>query len=274
MAIDPQVIQQLTQVFQQGLTILQAAGGAATDPTADPMADPMGGGMPAMGDASADDGTDDMDMMGGDDMGMGGDDMGMGGDDGNLHDRVSQLEDHTGLKKSASAPIVVRLDNLEEHWLGETYEGSAVQRVAQLENVAGLRKAANQTRRTKQTRTPANQTRQDDAPDVIPLDSLIKAAITEGIAQVMKQQAPAAEDDELPSVESLRKSGRRNQPVVTQRRGVPHAIQSDAALTKAAQAFGYSDEDDLDQPAGLGDYLLMQYHASRSGSPVFTGDDD
>lgn len=266
--MDPQLIQQLSQIFQQGLQVLQQAGASAGAPAADPAAgapdmggDDDMGGMPA--DASA--GAPGM----GDDDDMGGDD-GMGGG-ASLHDRISQLESHTGLKKSASsAPIVDRLDMLEEHWLGEAYEGSALDRVTQLEGVVLKKSATRNTRKQSRTQQPATPA-VDDAPDVIPLDTLIKTAISEGVQQVLGQMQQTSSND-LPSITNMRKDAATSRPAYNQRRSVAsNQTQSDADLTKAAQSWGY-DEEDLDKPVSLGDALMLQYHATKSGASF--GSDD
>lgn len=270
--MDQQMIQALMGVFQQGLQILQQAqtGGSAPPgpmgaaPGAPPMGQPpMGGGAPG-GAPPMDDGMDDdddEDMYDSDD---GGDDMDddAAGDDGmgggaSLHDRVSQLEGHTGLKKSARGSLSDRLDALESQLLGQEYEGPMVDRVAQLEKAAGLGYPGD-----------------DGAPDEIPLDSLIKSAIQQGIQKGMAElvQADPGNNDDIPDVRSMRKSAREAR--YGQRRG-QQTITTDAELVKAASQFGWRD-DELDEPVTLGDALMMQYHAQQGGEPLpyDPGDDD
>ena len=169
---------------------------------------------------------------------------GMAGDGtgGSLHDRVSQLEDHTGLKKSAQGlPMAERIDALERHYLGEEFDGDPHKRVLQLEKAA----------------------RQDEAPDTIPLDVLIKSAVQEGIRQGLAQQ-----QDMLPDLNRQRYQG-------SQRRAQVSTVQSDTDLQKAAQAWGYAG-DDLDEPATLGDCLAYQWHVAQGGRalPADAMDDD
>lgn len=257
--MDQQMIQALMGVFQQGLQILQQAqtGGSAPPgpmgaaPGAPPMGQPpMGSGAPPMDD----DADDDEDMYDDDDGDMdddaAGDDDGMGGGQ-SLHDRVSQLEGHTGLKKSARGSLSDRLDALESELLGQEYEGPMVDRVAQLEKAAGISYTS-------------------DAPDEIPLDSLIKSAIQQGIQRGMAELV--ANDGNIPDVQSMRKSARGDR--YGQRRG-QRTITTDAELVKAASQFGW-DDDELDEPVTLGDALMMQYHAQQGGEPLpyDPGDDD
>lgn len=261
--MDQQMIQALMGVFQQGLQILQQAqtGGSAPPgmmgaaPGAPPMGQPpMGGGVPPMDDGMDEDDDEDMydeddgDM---DDMDDAAADDGMGGGQ-SLHDRVSQLEGHTGLKKSARGSLGDRLDALESELLGQEYEGPMVDRVAQLEKAAGISYPS------------------DDAPDEIPLDSLIKSAIQQGIQKGMAELV--ANDGDIPDVQSMRKSARGDR--YGQRRG-QRTITTDAELVKAASQFGWAD-DELDEPVTLGDALMMQYHAQQGGEPLpyDPGDDD
>jgi hypothetical protein len=262
--MDQQMVQALMGVFQQGLQILQQAqtgGSAPPGPMgaasgAPPMGQPlMGGGAPPMDDGMDEDDDEDMyDADDGDDMDddAAGDDDGMGGG-ASLHDRVSQLEGHTGLKKSARGSLSDRLDALESQLLGQEYEGPMVDRVAQLEKAAGLGYPGD-----------------DGAPDEIPLDSLIKSAIQQGIQKGMAELVQA---DEIPDVRSMRKSARDAR--YGQRRG-QRTITTDAELVKAAASqFGWND-DELDEPVTLGDALMMQYHAQQGGEPLpyDPGDDD
>lgn len=272
--MDQQLIQSLMMCFQQGLTLLQQAQAGAG------AGNPMGG-----------DGMDDGDMAGGPDDGMDEGGMGDGGavpppmadgedgdmDDmdgtamgggGTLHDRVQQLESHTGLKKSAqSLPLGERVDALEDEILGQQFEGPMVQRVAQLEKAVGgdLHKAAD-----------------DEAPQEIPLDALIKSAIANGISQGMRQmrrelqKSAAADDgDDLPEPSTLRKNAR--QATYGQRRGQQHTVSGDADLIKAAQDWGMDvgSDEDLDQPIGFGDAMMALYQITQNGEAIpYSGDDD
>lgn len=256
--MDPQLTQQLTQLVQQMLQVLQSAGGGGNDPSAmmdddddgdeqEQMAPPDGEMPMDEGDEEEDD--EQMPMDKGDAMGG-----------ASLHDRVKQLESHTGLKKSAShLPIGDRLDMLEKLHLGQCYDGAVHLRVGQLEKAL----------------------HQDDAPDVIPLDDLIKTAIAEGIKQgmgQMKMQKSAAQDDdddseyELPSIRQLRKQA--EQARISRPKRQVTVVSGDDDLTKAARAYGYTDDDDLDQPATFGDFLSAQYHALRAGTAMPMDDDD
>ena len=127
-----------------------------------------------------------------------------------------------------------------------------VDRVAQLEKAAGISYPS------------------DDAPDEIPLDSLIKSAIQQGIQKGMAELV--ANDGDIPDVQSMRKSARGDR--YGQRRG-QRTITTDAELVKAASQFGWAD-DELDEPVTLGDALMMQYHAQQGGEPLpyDPGDDD
>ncbi len=265
--MDPQTIQALMGVFQQGLQILQQAQGGGSAPGAGPMggppmagAAPMGapgaGGPPggAMGDDDDEDMDDDdySDDDGNDGMDDGDmDEDGMGGGQ-SLHDRVSQLEGHTGLKKSAGGSISDRLDALESELLGLEYEGPLVERVQQLEKAAGIGYPG------------------DDAPEEIPLDALIKSAIQSGIQQGMAELV-GDDGDDLPAPGKLRKGARGDR--YGQRRGRSPRPQSDAELIKTAAQMGW-DEGDLDEPVSLGDALMMQYHAQQSGEALPFPDDD
>lgn len=251
--MDQQLLQQLMQVFQQGLTLLQQA--------------QQGGGMD-MGDGGGNmpPGADDAAMGGGDDDMGGGDDDDMGGG-GSLHDRVSRLEDHTGLKKSASGSLSDRVDALESELLGELYEGPMSLRVGQLEKAAGVSASPR-----------SRQTEEIDAPDEIPLDSLIKSAIqqgiSEGLSKLAEQQGLPVGNlhSEYPNPASMRKAASGAVSYGT-RKASPPSIQSDAELAKAAAAWGLS-EDDLDQPMTFGDILQAQYYAAQNGTELPMGDDD
>ncbi|MBD2019330.1 hypothetical protein H6F43_03920 [Leptolyngbya sp. FACHB-36] len=255
--MDPQAIQALMQTLQQAVQILQSAA-SDTAPGDDDDKD-----MPQPNAAMDDDGdADDMDDLD-KDMVDGDDD----GDAATLHDRIAQLEQHTGLKKSANAvPVLERIDALEDHWLGEQYEGAVADRVAQLERVAKLQKS------TKPART---QPTDDDAPEVIHLDALIKTAISEGVKvgvrEVVSQMQSDTTSRTLPPVSEMRKQA--SQTRYNQRKAQPPTVQGDAELIKSAQSWGYEDGD-LDKPVGLGDVLLAQYHAQQNGGSAFLFDDD
>lgn len=244
--MDPAVLDQLAQLFEQGLMLLQQAGAGASDPNAmDPNAmDPsqgMSGEMPP--DPNAMDPNQGMPgEMPPDDQGLPPSGDGPDGTGGSLHDRVSELENHTGLKKSAHSSMAERLDALERHYLGEEYDGDPYLRLAALEKAAGVTEA------------------QNEAPETIPLDVLIKSAIEQGIRQGLEQQ-----NQNLPDL--------RQQRYSSQRRSTPTTVQTDEQLTKAAQAWGYSD-DELDQPVGLGDALLYQYHVIQSGKAIPLDEED
>lgn len=292
--MDPQTIQALMGVFQQGLQILQQAqsggaapGGAMGDPNgAPPMAggDPgaapggapggaMGGGAPGappMGAGDDDEGDDDMY---GDDSGNSGgfgddaaeDGMGTGQ---SLHDRVSQVERHTGLKKSANGSLSDRITDLEVNILGTEYEGPMVERVGQLEKAAGVSQAK------PKAAAPAA------APDEIPLDTLIKSAIQQGIKEGLAAIAVSANQDEIdpddviPDLRSMRKAANSNgQGRYGRRRGSAPISLSDEDLVKSAAQLGWA-EDDLDQEFTLGDALQMQYNAQQSGEAIPFADDD
>lgn len=175
-----------------------------------------------------------------------------------LHDRLSKLEQHTGLKKAASTtPIVKRVDRLENEVLGEEYEGSVRDRVAQLETVT-LGKAAKSSKKKR-----------DEAPDVIPLDDLIKTAVATGIEQGLKQrrnqgQRKSNKKSNLTSIQELRKNANVSGGVqYGRRKSQPVANSSDEALTKTAQAWGV-DSSDLDAPVSFGEALMTLYQADKS----------
>ena len=261
--MDPNTIQQLTQLLQQMLQVVQAAGGTPATPPATG-ATPPPAGAPPMGDSDGDEyddvGDDDDDEMGDDE-----DNNAMGGGASGLHDRISKLEAHTGLKKAASnVPLVDRLDALEDHWLGEQFAGAAVDRLLQLEGVA-LKKAAVAGKK------PAT-TADDDAPDVINLGDLIKSAVTEGIKLGLQAQQAVDDEEELPDPATLRKQA-RSAPQFSQRRGQRPAVTGDEALTKAAQQWGLTDEE-LDSPVSFGDYLQFQYRTGAGRASLPLGDDD
>jgi hypothetical protein len=268
--MDPQTIQALMAVFQQGLQILQQAQGAAGAPGAPAMA---GGapGMPPTTPGDDDMGEDDDDQFA-DDAGNDGaapdgmdDDMdGDGLGSASLHDRVSQLENHTGLKKSASGGTLGdRISALEDEILGVEYEGPMIQRVSQLEKAAGVGpkpKASNPV---------------EDAPDEIPLDQLIKSAIQTGIQQAMAEKGITADvdDADLPDPATMRKAARQNGNHYGQRRASAPVQQTDEQLAKSAAALGW-DEEDLDAEPSLGDVLLLQYHTQQMGEPMPFADDE
>lgn len=264
--MDPQTIQALMGVFQQGLQILQTAqsgaagappmaNGAPGAPGAMPGAAP--GGMPEPdGDEDEDLYDDDEDMEDDDDDDQPG--MDDDGQDGmgasSLHDRVSQLENHTGLKKSASGGLLDKVAALEETILGTEYEGPLVARIGQLEKAAGI--------------TP-----EPEAPQEIALDDLIKSAIQEGIKQYAAV-AKVDEDDEdiIPDLRTMRKAARDGR--YGKRRSSAPEVATDEDLVKSAANFGWS-KDSLDEPVGFGDALLLQYYSQQAGEPLpFDATDD
>ncbi|MBT9316303.1 hypothetical protein [Leptothoe spongobia] len=252
--MDPNAAQQLLGLLQQMTTLIQgmAGGDAGGD---DPMADPTGGdpsGMetpdmtadPSMGDPTA-----------GDPMAMGD---AAGGD--NLHDRVSQLEEHTGLQKSAGAGLLTRITKLEEALLGVEYQGAAVDRVDQLAKSLGI------VTPQQQPVSTASSGVSDDAPEEIPLESLIKAAIRSELSTHLQKSSEAT----LPDVSDLRQA----QPVIQRQpaRREPTTLQTDDALMKSAAQFGW-EESDLDEEVTFGDVLQLQYNAQQGGSTLFSDDD-
>ncbi|MCD8487880.1 MAG: hypothetical protein LRZ84_14380 [Desertifilum sp.] len=247
--MDTAIVQALQQMLQQMTQLLATAGGG-DDPNAAPGTSPPGsippaGGMPPQTDdggmGQPPDGEADGAPMG-DDPGMPPDASGGGG---TLHDRVSSLESHTGLKKATGTPLILRIESLEEHWLGETYMGKAEERVSQLENVLNLTKSA-----VQQESTPESQMR----------------AEIDALKQQIQQLTKSASG--LPSVADLRSVT----PTINQKRSQSTATD-DADLIKAAESWGYS-PDELDEPFTLGDLLLAQFHANKHGLPVFGDDDD
>lgn len=273
------MIQQLTQAVQNMLTILQSAGQAGAagvpptseDPTAGTDADP---GMPPGGAAGAMDDDDDMD----DDMDEddappapgqppaggaapppvpgGAPAAGNVSGAGSLHDRISNLETHTGLKKSASnATLADRLDALEEDLLGGAFDGPTVARVEQLEKAV----------RGSVAIVP-EVVEEPEAPESIDLGELIKTAIAEVEAKFSaKLDDRLGKSAEIPSVESL-----RGTPRVGARRSTATAIDGDAALVKSAQNWGM--DADLDAPVSFGDLLRLQYQAQIGG--LLTDEDE
>lgn len=232
--MNPEQAKALLQALQQAVSIVQeVAGDPAADPNAanpdaemDMMADGAGEEMAADPNAEMDDGMMDDDM--GDDMEGMDDDMGFeeGDDDemttemgddgmatGNLHDRVSQLESHTGLKKSASSGLNLngRLEMLERIHLGTPYEGEDVDRVAQLEEKVLGKSAAN------------------DAPEVIDFKSLIKVAVEEG-----RKAGRAEAMAERPAPGQLRSVGKKKAQASLQK----SAVGDDDTIDLSELGFG------------------------------------
>jgi hypothetical protein len=248
MALSDQQTAALLQTMQQAVQILQAGAGAGDSaaPEADGMAaDPsmMGGDAddldPSMGD--------DTEMM--DDPTMTGMDGGM--DDGmpepGLHDRVEQLETHTGLKKAATAGLSLedRLCQLEMIHLGEEYEGEEIDRIEQLEGTPRLSKAL-------------AKAAQASAPEQIDLKELINAAVAQGRAaglaeaQALQKQASPTEVPALGELRSV--SSRKAQP----------------ALQKAAD----DDEDIVDlSTIGVTGSLLAMYEMGRNSLGDWSDDE-
>lgn len=258
--MNPQAIQQMTQLVQQLLQVLQTAGGAGDAGESPEMMD-KSNHMYKMDDPEMMDDSEMGDEMMGDPTMMG-DGMPMEP----LDKRVANLEAHMGLKKSANTSLIQRIDNLENFLLGEEFQGPIVARVQQLEKSAGISPA----RATKKTTAAA-----DEAPDVIPLDALIKSAVQQGIkaglqAQEQQRLATPQQADELPDPKTMRKSARQQSAVYGQRRASAHTVVTDADLAKAA---GYN-ESELDEPVGFGDFLMAQYRMSQSGSGMISFGDD
>lgn len=266
--MDQTVISQLLAQLAQMQTVLQQAMGAPG--SAPGGAPPAAGGPPG---GPMDDGGDD-DMYGDDqgnpgDMGDDAADDGMG-DGASLHDRVSQLEGHTGLKKSASESLSLgdRITDLEIGLLGTEYEGPMVERVRQLEKTAGGRFSTGM-------RKSAAEAAMDESPEEIPLDALIKSAIQQGIQQGLAAlgQAGGGGNGEIPDLTQMRKAARNGSDRFGQRRGNAATALSDADLVKSAAQLGWS-ENDLDQEFSLGDALQMQYNAQQAGEAIPFADDD
>ncbi|MDA0267539.1 MAG: hypothetical protein O3A14_11410 [Cyanobacteria bacterium] len=250
--MDPQFLQQLAQIFQQGLTLTQQAmqqgGGGMMPPDGDGDEGPGAGMMPP-GAPGGDGDEDDPNGMGAPD----GD--GMGGD-GSLHDRVSALEDHTGLAKTAGerpGTMGDRLDFLEDEILGQQFDGPMLLRVQQLEKALGT--------------VPDLA---DSAPDEIPLEALIKSAAAQAARAAVAEMAGNS-GGQLPSPQSMRKTAGRGH--IGERKAQQPLIRTDEQLVKAAQTWGLSDGD-LDAPVSFGDVLQMQYEANKAGVAFPLDDDD
>lgn len=269
--MNPEILNQLMQVFQQGLTLLQQAqqqggmGGAADTP-----ADPMqpDGAMPDQMPQGEDDGTADA-IPGQMPPDGGGDGM---GDGGSLHDRVAALEDHTGLEKSAGT-LSDRIDRLEEGVLGELYDGPMNLRVGQLEKAAGVTNTA----AASASPQGAESATVPSYPEGIQLDALIKSAIEIGVAQglerAFKQSGDSQEQQGLPALDDMRKTAKNQRTSYGQSKAVPTTVVgSGENLVKAAESWGYG-ESDLDKPASFGDVLQFQYEASRQGIELPDDDD-
>lgn len=278
--MDPKAVQALLQLLQQMSQILQSASAAPTgEPDGDEGDDEeMEGADASMDDDMGDEG-DDMEgadaSMGDDEMDEDDDEMDddsldkdmdetmpmpkkkpskmMGGGGSSLHDRISALESHTGLKKSASnLPLVQRVDVLEDYHLGEQYEGSVLERVGQLEGIV-LGKSASVD---------------DAAPEEIALDDLIKAAVAEGSAKAVKLalqelglNKSAGRSRELPDLQTMRKAAKTGNPTYGRRRSQATEM-TDVQLQKSAQRWGM-DGEDLDDPLTLGDSLMALFNAGR-----------
>jgi DNA-binding ferritin-like protein len=219
--MDDQKVAALTQVLQQAVQILQSISGGAADPNADPNADPamMDDGDPdnldpTMGDAADPNADPNADPS------MGG--MGQPG----LHDRVEQLESHTGLKKSATAGLSIeeRLEQLEEIHLDTAFDGEIVDRIAQLESVPKLAKSLAKSATT-------------EAPDQIDIAELLDAAVQRGrdsvLAELRKTTAVAtkSKDEVAPDLGQLRSVGIR-------RAQSPQALEKSANEELASVGFG------------------------------------
>lgn len=264
--MDQAAVQQLTQLLQQMLTVVQGMGGDGGMDPGDADVDGTGNAMDGMDDPNA---MGEMDAMG-DDPTAGVDPAGAGMEDGTLHDRINQLETHTGLKKSAGATLLTRVDALEDAVLGQQWEGPLVDRVNQLSDAlgVGLQKTAKQTAKHAEAKKQSKK----EAPDEIALEDLIKTAVKEAVlADRQTRQSPTAD---YPSPATLRKTPTQQVQVIekeTVRRSQP-VIQTDEQLMKAAAEFGWTEEE-LDQEVGLGDVLMMQYNAERTGDSLFPEED-
>lgn len=194
--MDEQKIAALLQVMQQAVQILQSGSGAGADPAADPSAmmddgdadnlDPEMGDAadPAMADPNADPAMGGMEQPG-------------------LHDRVEQLENHTGLNKSASAGLTLdqRLDQLEKIHLDTAFDGEIVDRIEQLEATPKLSKAL------------AKAATAIEAPEQIDLKALLAEAVQQGRESVLAElrKSPATQDG-LPDLGQMRNvAARRSQ---------------------------------------------------------------
>jgi hypothetical protein len=216
--MDDQKVAALTQVLQQAVQILQSIGGGAADPNADPNADPamMDDGDPdnldpTMGDAADPNADPNADPS-----------MGQPG----LHDRVEQLESHTGLKKSATAGLSIeeRLEQLEEIHLDTAFDGEIADRIAQLESVPKLAKSLAKSAATA-------------APDQIDIAALLDAAVQRGresvLAELRKTTSTAtkAKEEVAPDLGQLRSVGIR-------RAQSPQALEKSANEELASVGFG------------------------------------
>lgn len=292
--LDEKATKALMQTLQQALQILQSSAGGSDGDDDMEMDDDMDSsddmnmdkdmnpneGMDAQGmgdeDMDMEDDDDDTADMG-DDMDMEDDEEDDGGDmKASLNDRIARLEQHTGLKKAATAgTLLERIDQLETHWLGEEYEGSAQDRVEQLESIVLNKSATDEDRHRGSGRVEES----DESPDVIPLDDLIKTAIKEGITAGMQQLSKSAAnepDDELPSAQELRRNRKMSKSAkgikYGDRKAQAHLVQTDADLQKAASNLGMGG--DLDAPVSMGEALQMMYLAQSGSTGSYTVGDE
>jgi hypothetical protein len=191
---------------------------------------------PSMGDAT--------------DPAMAGGDPSMGGmPAAGLDDRVSQLESHTGLKKSAIAGLSIedRLDQLEAIHLGEEYTGELIERVEQLEGVPKLAKALAKSAAT-------------EAPDQIDIAALLDAAVQRGrdsvLAELRKTSntATKAKTEVAPELGELRSVGIR-------RAQSPQKLLEKSANDELAEV-------------GFGGALQGLYFMSQNGLSTYSDDDE
>lgn len=179
MALSDQQVTALLQTMQQAVQILQS--GAGADDSAVPEDGAMTGD-PTDPNMMADDGDeDDADPTMGDAVDPTADPTMGGMPQPGLHDRVEQLETHTGLKKAATASmeLVDRVGQLEMIHLGQEYgfgeddnytpEEELAARIANLEATPRLSKAL------------AKAAEPVEAPDQIDLSAMIEAAVAKGV---------------------------------------------------------------------------------------------
>lgn len=263
---DKEALQALQQVFEQGLQIIQAMSSEDSEDSENPEEGMEDEDMEGDEDSeSMDDMYNDDPYATKDDEGMDGemppDDQGMPpqGDEGDeypdddeedekpMGKRVADLENLTGFRKSArSGNLASRLENLEFSWFGRSRNGNMRSRIRTLEKEAGI-------------------TANNEAPDVIHLDQLIKSAASQGAKTAIAQMQKSLNDEDLPDPKSLRKSARSQR---TSKRVAPKS----QSYEELAKSLGY-EEDDLDRTIGFGDSLMAIYRAQQNGSILFEEDD-
>lgn len=245
--MDEQKIAALLQVMQQAVQILQSGSGAGADPAADPNAMMDDGDAdnldPAMGDAA------DPNAMMDDPNADPNADPAMGGmEQPGLHDRVEQLENHTGLKKSATASLSLpdRVEQLESIHLKQVFgfdgddagsDEELAARLDQLEAHPPLQKALAKAATV-------------EAPEQIDLSAVIEAAVNRGRESVLAElrKSPTTQDG-LPDLGQMRTAATRRS-------------QSIADLNKSA------DDDDAAVDFGSTPFtsaLSVMYELGRGG---------